>query len=117
MSFLERSAVTVTGNQVKVDFTVPEGVEVREITGSILDNSVFSVCDGITRVLGWITDPIGTIPVMVDITSLNQTSNPKTYLIRSLDHFVASGSFSLEFYTLLTSYQGEKEHFRVVYAE
>jgi len=115
VAFQTRVSTTVTGNEVKVEFAVPMGSEVREITGSIKDRSVFKVNDGITRVLGWISDPVGTIPVRVEITSLNSTDGEPTYLIRTIDRFIASGKFTLTFYALLTDYQGEVEPFRVVF--
>ena len=116
MKYKDRDSITISGNLVSVQFTVPPGSWIKKIKGSITDNSVFSVCDGDTVVNGKITDGTDIYNPKVKISAFNQTTNPMEYHISCDTEFhVKNEIFTLEFYTLISSYQGENEKMKVMY--
>ena len=116
MKYKDRDSITISGNLVSIQFSLPLGSHVKKIKGSILDNSVFSVCDGDTVVSGKITDGTDIYKPKVKISTFNQTTNPMEYHISTDTNFhMKNGTFTFEFYTLISSYQGENEKMKVMY--
>ena len=114
MYFQLRQKVEQSGNLLTVYFTIPQYGRVTGINGQVRCETPFSVNDGVTVVTGVVSDGIRNIPVEVKIAALNQPSSGD-YVIQVDTDFVTSGSFSLSFYMLMSSYVGDTVPFKAFY--
>ena len=115
MSYFQlRQSVEQSGNQLIVNFVIPQYGRVFRITGTVKASTPFNVNDGITVVQGIISDGIQNLPVDVKIVAQNQPSSGD-YVIQVDTDFVTSGSFSLSFYMLMTTYEGDSVPFKAFY--